>query len=356
MKKQLDMNHMLPTYDLNILKWESLISPDEIKKVVSVSEKAIETIIESRSRIEKILTRKDKRIMIIVGPCSIHDEKSAYEYADKLLAIREKVKDKLEIIMRVYFEKPRTIIGWKGLVYDPNLDGSYDIQKGLIKGRRILVNILERGLPTATELLDPIVPQYIADLISWAAIGARTSESQTHRQMSSGLSMPIGFKNNTDGNMQIAIDALRSAKESHSFLGLDPDGKACVVKTKGNSYGHIILRGGKNFTNFDSKSINEAVEKLKEVKINKGIVIDCSHANSEKKYEKQEIVFNEVINQVNKGNNNIAGLMLESHLFEGNQKLIEDLTQLKYGVSITDACINIETTEKLLMNAYRSLL
>jgi 3-deoxy-7-phosphoheptulonate synthase len=331
-----------------------LISPADLASEYKVTEEINKTVWSGRKAVEDILKRKDRRMLVIVGPCSIHDEKSALEYARKLAQLHHKMKDRLEIIMRVYFEKPRTTIGWKGLINDPHLNGSNDIETGLKLARKLLIEINSMGLPAATELLDPIVPQFIADLVSWVAIGARTTESQTHREMASGLSMPVGFKNNTDGNLQSAIDALQSANHPHSFLGIDHEGRISIINTRGNSNGHVILRGGRLRPNYDVESVREAEEKLKAAGTDPLIMVDCSHANSNKVPEQQEIVWKSIIDQRSAGNENLAGLMLESHLFAGNQPL-KDPANLRYGISITDACINWETTEYLLEYAYDNL-
>lgn len=344
-----------PTQNLNINKVEPLPAPKALKEKYPMSEASVQLVVKTREEIQNIILRKDKRMILIVGPCSTRDEKAAMEYADRFKKAYETYSDRLCRIMRVYFEKPRTTIGWKGLINDPHMNNSFDVIEGLSRARRILMKITEMGIPTATEMLDPIVPQYISDLVSWAAIGARTTESQTHREMASGLSMPVGFKNGTDGNMQTAIDAMTSAKNPHSFLGINQDGQTCVVRTKGNQFGHIILRGGHDRPNYDKESIRAAVEKLKAAGLNTQVMVDCSHANSEKKHEKQEVVWKSVIEQRVAGNMDLLGMMLESNLNEGNQKIPADLSQLKYGVSVTDACVNWETTERLLQFAYDQL-
>ncbi len=346
---------MLPVQDLNIINKEPLVSPKKLKEELPYSEEVNRLVTQSRKEIKDIITQKDDRMLLIIGPCSIHDEKAALEYASKLIPFREKMKEHFCIVMRVYFEKPRTTIGWKGLINDPHLNGTYDISTGLRISRRLLVKILEKGLPVATEFLDPITPQYTSDLVSWAAIGARTIESQTHREMASGLSMPVGFKNNTDGNLQIAVDAMESSIHPHHFLGIDQDGRICAISTSGNPYGHLILRGGRLRPNYDPESVKEAIEKLKERKLNSGIMVDCSHANSNKVFERQQVVWKHIVEQRIEGNKNIMGMMLESHLYEGNQKLTDDLSDLKYGVSITDACVSFETTIQLLEYTYNKL-
>jgi 3-deoxy-7-phosphoheptulonate synthase len=292
---------------------------------------------------------------VVVGPCSIHDIDSALEYAQRLARLREELQDQLYIVMRVYFEKPRTTVGWKGLINDPHLDGSYDIATGLHKARQLLQQITAMGLPAGTEFLDPIVPQYIADLISWAAIGARTTESQTHREMASGLSMPVGYKNATDGSLQVALDAMQSARTPHSFLGIDQEGYTAIVRTKGNPFGHVVLRGGRKQTNYDEDSIHDAIAALRKDGQDAALMVDCSHANSNKQHARQEEVAHSVIAQRAAGNDALIGLMIESFLFEGNQPVSPNLSELKYGVSVTDACINWDTTERILRHAHQQL-
>jgi 3-deoxy-7-phosphoheptulonate synthase len=290
----------------------------------------------------------------VVGPCSIHDTKSALEYAKRLAALAPEVADQFVLVMRVYFEKPRTTIGWKGLINDPHLDGSYDVETGLHLARRLLLDVSELGMPSATEFLDPVVPQYIADLVTWAAIGARTTESQTHREMASGLSMPVGFKNGTDGSLQIAFDAMHSARHPHHFLGIDQDGFTSVVRTMGNPDGHVVLRGGRARTNFDAASIADAAAQLKKAGLPDGLMVDCSHANSLKQHAKQEEVWQNLISQRVEGCDPLIGVMLESHLHEGNQAPAQ-LSSLKYGVSITDACLSWEVTERMLRHGAERL-
>lgn len=345
---------------VNIRSIDPLLSPAELLALFPADARLSETVIAARERIQNILAKKSDRFLVICGPCSIHDEAAALDYARQLVPLRERYGDKLEIVMRVYFEKPRTTVGWKGLITDPRIDGQDDIQQGLKVARSVLQQIVSLGLPTATEFLDPIVPQYIADLISWAAIGARTTESQTHRQMASGLSMPVGYKNSTDGNVQIALDAMQSARSPHSFLGIDENGRTAVVRTNGNPWGHVILRGGNNMTNYEAEHIARAEEKLRSAGLDPAIVVDCSHANSEKKFEKQENVWRSIIAQRSAGNASLIGMMLESNIHEGNQKLPANLDanvkgNLKYGVSITDACLNFAVTETLLQHAHESL-
>jgi 3-deoxy-7-phosphoheptulonate synthase len=296
----------------------------------------------------RILRLADPRLLVVVGPCSIHDEKAALEYAARLNALRQQLSDRMEIVMRVYFEKPRTTIGWKGLINDPHLDGSHDIEAGLKIARRLLLTITNLGLPTATEFLDPVVPQYIADLVTWAAIGARTTESQTHREMASGISAPVGFKNATDGSLQIAIDALGAARSPHSFLGMDADGITSIVRTTGNPDGHIVLRGGRSRPNYDAESIREAEAALKRNGLPAVLMVDCSHANSAKQHARQEDVWRSVIEQRLTGTRSLIGMMVESNLHEGSQPFPRPVNELQYGVSITDACLNWETTERML--------
>ncbi|MBF0205071.1 MAG: 3-deoxy-7-phosphoheptulonate synthase [Desulfamplus sp.] len=338
---------MKQTYDVNVESFVPLVAPEEFKKQFPTPAESEDTVIVGRDEIKHILSGKDKRLMVITGPCSVHDETAAIEYAEKLCKLREEVKDHFVIIMRVYFEKPRTTIGWKGLINDPYMDDSRDVMEGLRRARQLLIRITSMGLPTATEMLDPIIPQFIDGLVCWAAIGARTTESQTHREMSSGLSMPVGFKNSTDGALDTAINSMIAAKSPQSFLGIDPHGKVCIVKTRGNPYAHIVLRGGKR-PNYDSVSIREAVETLKKKDLSQAIIVDCSHANSGKKFQGQAVVWDDVINQYLNGNNAIKGLMLESNLCEGSQSLSCGQENLAYGVSVTDECISWETTEKII--------
>jgi 3-deoxy-7-phosphoheptulonate synthase len=345
---------MQSTDDLRVKGYQPLIAPRILKQEIPISAGANETVVSGRASIEAILRRKDRRLLVIVGPCSIHDEKAALEYASRLNRLRQQVAETLVVVMRVYFEKPRTTVGWKGMINDPDLDGTCDMTAGLCKARGLLRQINEMGLPAATEMLDTITAQYVADLVSWSAIGARTAESQTHREMASGLSMPVGFKNSTDGNLASAINALMAARAPQSFLGIDQDGKTCVVKTSGNPWVHIVLRGGKR-PNYDPISLEEARLKLIEKNLPETIMVDCSHANSMKKYQGQAVVWKNVIGQYLNGNEALIGLMLESNLHEGNQAFDGDASSLKYGVSITDECISWETTEQLLLWAHANL-
>jgi 3-deoxy-7-phosphoheptulonate synthase len=346
---------MQVTENLNIREIVPLPSPGELHAAMPMTEEANAAVVEGRRGIMRILSGEDPRLIAVVGPCSIHEPKSALEYARRLKDLADRVKDQVLLLMRVYFEKPRTTVGWKGYIYDPALDDTSDISTGLKEARRLLLQINALGLPTATEFLDPIVPQYIADLVSWAAIGARTTESQTHRQMASGLSMPVGFKNGTDGNIQVAIDALQSARYPHSFLGLDMAGRTCVVKTKGNPYGHIVLRGGRVNPNYDAESIADAVKQLVKAGMQPRLIVDCSHGNTKKRFELQETVWQNIVEQKLAGNAALMGVMVESHLHEGSQKIPSDLSQLRYGVSVTDECVGWETTERMLLHARETL-
>lgn len=341
--------------DTNIESSKVLMTSTQMKEQLPLTQAAKETVLQGRKAIQNILAGKDSRKFIIVGPCSLHDPKAALEYAEKLKELANKVEDKLLIVMRVYFEKPRTTVGWKGLINDPDLDGSFNVQKGLLTARQLLIEIAELGLPAATESLDPVTPQYLSELVSWTAIGARTIESQTHREMASGLSMPVGFKNNTDGNIQVALDAIQAARTPHHFLGMNQVSQVSIFQTKGNAYSHIILRGGGGQSNFDAATVTWVEKKQKELELPQTIVIDCSHGNSHKKHYLQAAVFNNVLQQILDGNRSIVGMMLESNLHEGNQKITSNLSQLKYGVSVTDKCIDWQTTESIILSAYKSL-
>lgn len=336
--------------NINIQSQDVLITPKALKKEIKVSDSALQTVMEGRNTIENILDRKDHRILVVVGPCSIHDIDAAKDYANKLKVLANEVRDTLYIVMRVYFEKPRTTTGWKGLINDPYLNDSFKITDGLHVGRQLLLDISELGLPTATEALDPISPQYMQDLISWSAIGARTTESQTHREMASGLSSTVGFKNGTDGSLTVAINALQSVASPHRFLGINSEGSVSVVTTAGNPYAHVVLRGGDDKPNYDSVSVSLAEQQLKDANIPANIMVDCSHANSNKNHDLQPLVMENVTNQILEGNESIIGIMIESNLKAGNQKITANLDDLEYGVSITDACIDWETTEKSLRN------
>jgi len=344
----------MKTYDVNVKDFIPLISPAGLKKELPMTDKATHTVIEGRRVIQNIITKRDRRLIVVAGPCSIHDEQAALDYADRLNRLREKVGDTLYLVMRVYFEKPRTNVGWKGLINDPYLDGTHDMSQGLHKARSLLLKITEKGLPTATEMLDPITPQYIAGLICWSAIGARTTESQTHRELASGLSMPVGFKNCTDGSLTTALNAIIAAGSPQSFLGIDPDGHTSIVNTTGNPYTHVVLRGGLR-PNYDSVSIREAVRLLGDKGLAEAVIVDCSHSNSRKRYEEQTVVWQDVINQRINGNDAIIGMMLESNLGEGRQDNSGDLNTMRYGISITDACLSWETTEELILSAHDQL-
>jgi len=342
-------------FNTHIETSHTLITPHDIKLKLPLTDVAEKTVLKYRQELEAILNFEDSRKFIVVGPCSIHDVKAAEEYAERLKALSERVKDKLLLIMRVYFEKPRTTVGWKGLINDPDMDDSFHIEKGLLIARNLLIKIAELGLPTATEALDPIVPQYIGELITWSAIGARTTESQTHREMASGLSMPVGFKNGTDGSINVALNALQSARIPHHFLGINQRGQVSVFKTRGNAYGHVILRGGGGQPNFDTANVKIAEAKLKDANLAPRIVIDCSHGNSNKDYKLQAFAFENIIQQILDGSTSIVGMMLESNLYEGNQPIPNNLEQLKYGISVTDKCIAWEETEKIILTAYEKL-
>lgn len=345
---------MRSTQNINVISIVPLVPPEVVRAAMPQTETANATVVIGRETIEQILAGQDPRMLIVLGPCSIHDEKAAMDYAHRLKDLREKVSDRLFLVMRVYFEKPRTTIGWKGLINDPYMDGTFDIATGIQKARRLLLDINTLGIPAGTEMLDPITPQYLADLVTWGSIGARTTESQTHRQMASGLSMPIGYKNGTDGDIQIALDAMLSAKNPHSFLGIDGGGHTCIVNTKGNHQGHLILRGGRQGPNYDEASIAKAVQRLESAGLIPNIMIDCSHANSNKDYRRQEVVFRDAIRQRLAGNRHIIGMMLESNLFEGNQPPLADWDRMKYGVSVTDACVGWEKTEELVTEAWHA--
>lgn len=345
----------LPIDDLNIASNVTLITPEQLKKKIPLSAKAQQTVSHGRQVVRDILDGKDHRLFIVIGPCSIHDVKAAHEYADRLKTLADEVSDTLFLVMRVYFEKPRTTVGWKGLINDPYLDDSFKIEDGLHIGRQLLLDLAEKGLPTATEALDPISPQYLQDLISWSAIGARTTESQTHREMASGLSSAVGFKNGTDGGLTVAINALQSVSSPHRFLGINQKGGVSIVTTKGNRYGHVVLRGGNGKPNYDSVSVALCEQELKKAKIAANIMIDCSHANSNKDPALQPLVLENITNQIVDGNQSISSLMIESHLGWGNQSICEDLSQLQYGVSITDACIDWDTTEKSIRSMHAKL-
>jgi 3-deoxy-7-phosphoheptulonate synthase len=325
-----------------------LVPPAVLHAELPINETAARTVQQARERIKAILHAGEQRILVIVGPCSVHDVQAAQEYAERIVEARRRHAQELEVVMRVYFEKPRTTVGWKGMINDPHLDGSYDINTGLRRARSLLLHLAELELPAATELLDPVVPQYIADLISWTAIGARTTESQTHREMASGLSMPIGFKNGTDGSVSTAINAMEAAARPHHFLGISQMGQAAIVSTTGNPDGHLVLRGGKAGPNFHAEAVEEAAHRLSAEGLPARLMVDCSHGNSNKDYRRQGEVLRAVADQLRNGSTAVMGVMLESHLVAGNQKIPGDLSQLTYGQSVTDACIDLATTLELL--------
>ncbi|MDB9528275.1 3-deoxy-7-phosphoheptulonate synthase [Oscillatoria sp. CS-180] len=339
---------MHKTQDLHVVETRPLASPALIHHELPITETAATLVTQTRDRIRNILYNEDRRLLVIVGPCSVHDVDAALEYGQQLASLRQELSESLEIVMRVYFEKPRTNIGWKGLINDPHLDNSYDINTGLRLARKLLLDLAHLGLPSATELLDPITPQYIADVISWTAIGARTTESQTHREMASGLSMPIGFKNNTDGSLLAAMNAMLAASRPHHFLGINHHGLASIVTTTGNPDGHLVLRGGKHGPNYDSVYVQQAAQELTDLGLNPRMMVDCSHANSQKDHNQQVVVLENVAQQVKSGMRHLLGVMVESHLVAGKQSIPEDLSQLRYGQSITDACVDFETTADML--------
>jgi 3-deoxy-7-phosphoheptulonate synthase len=343
------------TSNLRIRSLEPLVPPARLAALLPLDEAATRTIVEGRQAVERILAGEDSRLMAVVGPCSIHDLDAARDYATRLLALAERVNDRVLVVMRVYFEKPRTTVGWKGLINDPHLDDSFDVATGLRLGRGLLIEIARMGLPTATEFLEPITPQYIADTIVLGAIGARTTESPTHRQMASGLSMPVGFKNSTDGSLQAAVDAMQSSRAAHCFLGIDNDGGTCVVSTTGNPWGVLMLRGGRSGSNYSPEILHEARAKLEAAGLPACVIVDCSHANSGKDHRRQSIVWRDVLSQRVEGDRSIVGLMLESNIHPGNQPVKSDRSQLQYGVSVTDGCIGWEETEELLLEAHARL-
>ena len=337
------------TDNLNIASNEALLTPEHLKSELPLLGKTLDSVQKARETIFSILDRKDSRLMVVVGPCSIHDTDAAIDYAKKLKELADKVSDTLYIVMRVYFEKPRTAIGWKGLINDPYLDDSFKIEDGLRKGRKLLLDIVDLGLPTSSEALDPISPQYLQDIIVWSAIGARTTESQTHREMSSGLSSSVGFKNGTDGGLMVAVNAMQSVSSPHRFLGINGKGQVSVVTTKGNPYAHVVLRGGSAGPNYDTVHVALCEQALEKGGVSQNIMIDCSHANSSKDPDVQPLVLKDITHQILEGNKSIIGVMLESNIFGGNQSIPKDLSELKYGVSVTDACMSWDTTEQALL-------
>ena len=343
------------TENLAIEAFDLMPSPAEIHARAALSERAARVVLAGRAALRQILDRQDRRLFLIVGPCSIHDPIAGLDYARRLKTLADEVAETMLIVMRVYFEKPRTTTGWKGFINDPRMDDSFHIEEGMHKARRFLLDVAEIGLPAGTEALDPIAPQYLGDLITWTAIGARTAESQTHREMSSGLSTPVGFKNATDGDLEVAINAIISASRPHSFLGINAEGRSAIIRTRGNAYGHLVLRGGGGRPNYDTVSISLAEQALAKAGLPQNVVVDCSHANSYKKPELQTLVLSDVIHQVREGNRSIVGLMLESHIEGGNQPIPVDLSTLRYGCSVTDACIDWASTENALRKAHAAL-
>jgi len=341
--------------DLNIISCSRLITPEAFKSELPASERATASVIRGRETVKNILERKDKRLCVVIGPCSIHDPVAAMDYARRLQALAEQVQETLYLVMRVYFEKPRSTVGWKGLINDPHMNGSFEIEEGLHISRRLLLELAELGLPLATEALDPISPQYMQDLISWSAIGARTTESQTHREMSSGLSCTVGFKNGTDGGLTVAINALKSVSHPHRFLGINSEGQVSMVRTAGNKYGHIVLRGGNGRANYDSVNIASCEKELEKAGVCPYIMVDCSHENSQKDPALQPLVAENVTNQILEGNQSIIGLMIESNINFGNQPIPDNPDDLQYGVSVTDGCIDWETTERCILDMHEKL-
>ncbi|MFZ4538327.1 3-deoxy-7-phosphoheptulonate synthase [Propionivibrio sp.] len=344
------MNHF-DIENINVAAFDPMPSPEEIHAELPLSTIAAKAVMQGRDSLRNILDRKDHRLFVVVGPCSIHDPVAGLDYARRLKALADEVGDTLCLVMRVYFEKPRTTTGWKGYINDPDMDDSFHVDEGMKKARRFLLDVAEIGLPAGTEALDPISPQYLGDLITWTAIGARTTESQTHREISSGLSTPVGFKNGTNGDVSIAVNAILSSSRPHSFLGINSQGLTSIVRTRGNRFGHVVLRGGDGRPNYDTVSVKMTEQALLKAKLPPNIVIDCSHANSYKNPELQPLVMTDVVNQVRLGNKSLVGVMIESNIVAGNQPIPEDLTQLKYGCSVTDACVDWETTEQMIREA-----
>ncbi len=337
--------------NLNVTAFDRMPSPEEVHERIPLTRRAADTVHAGREDLKRILDRQDHRLFIVVGPCSIHDPVAGLDYARRLAALSAEVDDTLRLVMRVYFEKPRTATGWKGFINDPRMNDSFHIEEGMERARAFLLELAELGLPTATEALDPIGPQYLGDLISWTAIGARTSESQTHREMASGLSTPVGFKNATDGDIEVAVNAIRSAAIPHSFLGINRAGSTAVVRTGGNRYGHTVLRGGGGRPNYDSVSVAIAERALRNADLAPNIVVDCSHANSFKDPALQSLVMTDCVHQIRQGNRSILGMMVESNIEAGNQPIPADLSELRYGCSVTDACVDWPTTEAMLRGA-----
>jgi 3-deoxy-7-phosphoheptulonate synthase len=342
---------MQQTENLNVASLDLMPSPDEVKGRHPLTDRSAATVVSARRAIEAILDGRDSRLFVVVGPCSIHDPVAGIDYARRLRELADEIGDTMLVVMRVYFEKPRTSLGWKGFVNDPRMDDSFRIDEGMERGRQFLLEVNEMGLAAGTEALDPIAPQYYGDLISWTAIGARTSESQTHREMSSGLSTPVGFKNGTDGDVDGAVNAIVSAARPHSFLGVNGGGRSAIVRTRGNRYGHLVLRGGGGRPNFDTVSISLAEEALRKAQLPENIVVDCSHANSWKKPELQPLVMRDVVHQIREGNSSVVGFMVESFIEAGSQPIPEDLSRLRYGCSVTDACVDWASTQGMLRRA-----
>jgi len=342
--------------NVNVASSDLLATPEEVKRRLPLTARAAETVLRSRETLRAILERRDPRLFVVVGPCSIHDVAAAREYAQLLKRLADQVAATLFLVMRVYFEKPRTTVGWKGLINDPDLDDSFHIEKGIMLARELLLYVAELGLPAGTEALDPIMPQYLSELITWTAIGARTTESQTHREMASGLSTPVGFKNGTDGALGASINALQSVRHPHHFLGITQQGQSAVFRTRGNPHAHIVLRGGGGRVNYDAVSIALAERQLTQANLPATIVVDCSHGNSNRDPSVQPLVAENCVTQILDGNRSIVGLMLESHLKAGNQPIPKDLSTLEYGVSITDPCMDWPSTEALLLKLHQSLL
>ncbi len=341
--------------NLNVVSEDSLLTPEQLKQKYPLSEKAVATVKQSQETVWNILKRKDHRLFVVVGPCSVHDIKAAEEYAARLKELAVKVDDSLFLIMRVYFEKPRTKVGWQGLINDPHLDNSFAIEDGLKMARTLLLSIAEMGIPAAGETLDLVTPQYVQDLFCWTAIGARTTESQSHRKMASGLTSAVGFKNGTNGNLHVAVNAMLAAAHSNHFLSVEPEGRVAVIRTKGNPNTHMVLRGGSDKPNYSSENISICESLLKKADLDANIMVDCSHANSGKAAPQQLEVLKNVSSQIQTGNKSIVGLMLESNLQAGNQSIPENLNDLKYGISITDACIDWEATEGALLKLREEL-
>jgi len=341
--------------NVNVIGFDVMPSPEAVRAKLPLGERAAKTVVDGRAAIEAILDGTDSRLFVVVGPCSIHDPVASLEYAGRLQRLSEEVKETLYLVMRVYFEKPRTTVGWKGFVNDPYMDDSFRVDEGVVRARRFLLDVNELGLPAGTEALDPIAPQYYGDLIAWTAIGARTAESQTHREMSSGLSTPVGFKNGTDGEVGVAVNGILSASRPHSFLGINGQGTSAIVRTRGNRHGHLVLRGGRGRPNFDAVSIRLAEQALAEASLSNNIVVDCSHGNSWKNPELQPLVMKDVVHQIENGNTSVVGFMVESFLLAGNQPIPSDRSQLKYGCSVTDACLGWDTTARMLREAHQSL-